>query len=309
MQAAGVALIVSIFFAWLITRWIVGPLQTTAAAARAVASGDYDQRITPSGPEETRSLAASFNEMVQQVRTSQKAMRDFVANVSHELKTPLTSIMGFAQALLDRTASDPESQERAARVIYDESNRLRRLVEGLLDLARLDSGQMSFERGPVDLNALLSTVIEKLSFKAQEKEVAVETSFADLPVVIGDGDRLAQVFTNLIDNGLNHTPREGKIRVATKLDEEWVVIDVEDSGAGIPEEELSRIFERFYRLDKARTGGSEHGTGLGLAISREIIHAHAGLISARSIPGIGSRFTIRLPIVLPHDETLARTKR
>ena len=244
--------------------------------------------------------------MVEQVQGNQQAMRDFVANVSHELRTPLTSIQGYAQAILDGTAPDAK---RAAGVIHGESERLRRLVEELLDLARMDTGQAPLARKPVDLGAVLSAIVERLKLKAAEKGVQLQNEANSLPSLIGDGDRLAQVFTNLIDNALKHTPEGGKVRLKAEASSGWVSVHVDDTGPGIPPDELSRIFERFYQLDKARSGSGPRGAGLGLAISREIVVAHGGSLEAQSVVGRGSRFTVRLPIVQPDDETLASKRK
>jgi two-component system sensor histidine kinase ResE len=220
-----------------------------------------------------------------------------VANVSHELKTPLTSIQGFAQALMDGTASDEEAQIKAAKIIYEESDRLRRLVDDLLDLARLDAEQVVFMRRPVDLNALVQRIVDGLGVTATEAGVELVGLEQPLPPAIGDGDRLAQVLTNLIDNAIKHSQPGGQVRVEGEAGQKWLDIRVKDQGQGIPPGELSRIFERFYQLDKARSGGRGRGAGLGLAISREIIRAHGGELSAESEIGAGSTFTIRLPRV------------
>ncbi|MGD2253098.1 MAG: HAMP domain-containing sensor histidine kinase [Anaerolineales bacterium] len=306
LRAGALALLASALAAWLIARWVAKPLQRISQAARAVAAGDYSDRPPPTGPSEVHSLALAFSEMVQRVQSGQQSQRDFVANVSHELKTPLTSIQGFAQAILDGTAEDAEAQQHAAQVIYDESDRLRRLVDDLLELARMDTGQVQFARQPVDLQALVGNVAEKLSLPAAEKEVHLVIELPALPIVIGDGDRLAQVFTNLLDNAIKHTPAGGKVALRGNAAGGWVSVHVDDSGPGIPSEELSRIFERFYQLDKARPGGRGRGAGLGLAISREIVHAHGGRVVAQSEIGRGSRFSVQLPIVRPDDETLVR---
>ena len=302
LRAALVALVASLVLAWLISRWVSAPLQNTAKAARSVAAGDYDQRLSPTGPDEAHSLATSFNEMVQQVQGSQQAMRDFVANVSHELRTPLTSIQGYAQAILDGTAPDIK---HAASVIHDESERLSRLVAELLDLARMDTGQAPLEMKPVDLGAILMAITVRFKLAAAEKEISLHNAIQAIPPLIGDGDRLAQVFTNLIDNALKHTSQGGEVRLTSETSGSLVTVHVDDTGPGIPPEEISRIFERFYQLDEARAGS---GQGLGLAISREIVEAHAGSLEAQSVVGQGSRFTVRLPIVRPDDETAARSR-
>ncbi|MCK4962877.1 MAG: HAMP domain-containing histidine kinase, partial [Anaerolineales bacterium] len=306
MVAGFVALLLSTILAWLIAHWVTAPLRRMAEASISVASGEYDQKLTLTGPEEVQSLAAAFNEMVRRVQASRQAQRDFVANVSHELKTPLTSIQGFAQAILDGTAQKHEDQQRAARVIYDESDRLRRLVEDLLDLARIDAGQVVFERHTVDLGALLRSVVERLSVHAEEVGVGIESHLPDFPPLVGDGDRLAQVFTNLIDNAVKHSSEGGVVNLRGEREGAWVSIHVDDTGPGIPPDELSRIFERFYQLDKARSGGGGRGAGLGLAISREIVQAHGGRLVAQSVIKRGSRFTVQLPIIRPDDTTLVR---
>lgn len=253
---------------------------------------------------EVQELAIAFNEMVTQVQTSQQIQKEFLANVSHELKTPLTSIQGFAQAMLDGTVEDSESRDHAAKVIYEETDRLGRLVEDLLDLARLDAGQIEFDRHPVDLSILLQSIVDRMSLSAAEKSVQLERDLDGLAPMIGDGDRLAQVFTNLLDNAIKHTPEGGTVRLHGETEAGWISIHVDDSGRGIPNEDLSHIFERFYQVDKARRGGKGRGVGLGLAISRQIVEAHGGRLVAQSAIGKGSRFTVQMPIVQPFDETL-----
>jgi signal transduction histidine kinase len=151
---------------------------------------------------------------------------------------------------------------------------------------------------------LLNRVVDKLVLPAKEKGVVLESRLGELPPMIGDGDRLAQVFTNLVDNAIKHTPIDRKVLVHGDTSQGWISVHVDDSGAGIPNEDLSRIFERFYQVDKARRGGKDRGVGLGLAISRQIVEAHGGRIVAQSSVGKGSRFTVQLPIVRPDDETL-----
>jgi signal transduction histidine kinase len=309
LLAGAIALVVSILLSFLVTRWVAAPLDHLASAARAVAGGDYDQHLKVTGPDEMQSLALAFNEMVSEVKASQQSQREFVANVSHELKTPLTSIRGFAQAILDGAAADEEQQERAALVIRDESARLERLVKGLLDLARLDSGQTEFTFQRVELNALLSAVVERLSVKAREAGVTVQLEVPDFPALVGDGDRLAQVFTNLLDNAVKHSPRGGDIRVWGEVADGWVSVYIDDHGEGIPAPDLERIFERFYMVNKARPGGVDRGTGLGLAISQEIIRMHHGRLTAQSKIGEGSRFSVQLPVVRPDDSTLLSARR
>ncbi|HLC03432.1 MAG TPA: HAMP domain-containing sensor histidine kinase [Anaerolineales bacterium] len=308
IRAGVVALLLSPLLAWLIARWVAGPLQRMAVAARAVADGEYQHQLPTQGPTEVQALSAAFNEMIRRVKASQQAQRDFVANVSHELKTPLTSIQGFAQAILDQTAGTRQAQVRAAGVILDETHRLHNLVDDLLDLARFDAGQIAIELKPMDIGEMLQAASDRLSLRAEEKQIKLVRNLAPMPNVVADGDRLAQVFTNLLDNAIRHTPAGGSVGLTAQEASGWVTIHIEDTGPGIPAEALSRIFERFFQLDQARRGGKERGAGLGLAISREIVAAHAGSLTAKSVVGRGSRFTVRLPVVRPTDETVDRKR-
>ncbi|RLC84803.1 MAG: hypothetical protein DRJ03_13270 [Chloroflexi bacterium] len=310
-QAGAVALVLSILLALLISRSVGAPLRRVARAAEGIARGEIGARAPISGPTEVRGLARSFNTMADQVEAAQRSQRDFVANVSHELKTPLTSIQGFSQALLDGAAATPQAKTRAARVIHEEANRMRRLVDELLTLARFDAGQMVLARDPVELGPLLQRCVEKLAPQAEAADAALELNVAGRLRVTGDRDRLAQVFANLLDNSLAHTPAGGKVTIAAQLAEKHIVkVTVTDTGAGIPADALSRIFERFYQVDKSRgrsrggrperrpepAEGRSRGAGLGLAITKEIVEAHGGAIAAESVVGLGSKFTVRLPV-------------
>ena len=306
-ESAGIAILVAIILAILISRSIAQPLQKMASVAQGIARGDYAQSAPESGPDEVRTLGQAFNSMKQQVQANQQGQRDFLANVSHELKTPLTSIQGFAQAMLDGAVATPEAIQRSAGIIFSEADRMRRLVEGLLDLARLDSGLRALNRASLDLRALLVAVAERFTPRATENGVELRVELPPtLPGLAGDADRLAQVFTNLLDNALKHTPAGGKVTVSAVAQPGWVEASVGDTGPGIPAEDLSRIFERFYQVDKSRARRA--GIGLGLTISKEIVEAHGGGLRAESVVGLGSRFVVRLPLVRPEDTTVAKRR-
>lgn len=199
--------------ALLIARSIAKPLQRITAATEEIARGNYDQTLDITSPDEVGRLAASFNTMAREVRASRQAQRDFVANVSHELKTPLTSIQGFSQAILDGTADDEVNRYRAVEIIGSEANRMSCLVDELLDLARIESGQIKMLREPVDMTKVLEACVEKFTLQARESNVELALDAPTLPHVTGDKDRLAQVFTNLLANALKHTPPAGKVTV------------------------------------------------------------------------------------------------
>jgi len=299
-QAGLIALVIAAALSVLIAESVARPLRRMSVAARHIAGGDYRQRVRAEGPREVQALARAFNDMAEQVAVTQQAQRDFLANVSHDLRTPLTSIQGFSQAIAEGVASDPEAARRAAQIIHDETARLHRMVESLLDLARLEAGQLELRRQSLALGDLLRGVGESLSVKARENQLHLMLAIPpDLPRVLGDGDRLAQVFTNLLDNAIKHTPPGGSVTLSAKAAGSGVTVTVRDTGEGIPPDELSRIFERFYQVDKSRRRDRQTGLGLGLSIARQIVEAHGGTIKADSTVGQGSTFTVWLPLKPP----------
>ncbi len=285
---------------FLLSQSVAAPLRNIARAARSVARGSYRQRVPATGPTEVRELAATFNRMTGEVQRSQQTLRDFLANISHELKTPLTSIRGFSEAIQDGTIVDPEGIQRSARVISTESSRVLRLVEELLDLSRIESGQVSMQQEEIELRELFEHVREIFALRADEGSVNLEIAAADGVHIRGDFDRLEQVLNNLLDNALRHTPAGGTVRLASHALQPGVVqVTVSDTGRGIPPEDVLHLFERFYRA-KDNTGGDgrSKGYGLGLAISREIVRAHGGEIWATSEAGRGTMFVFTLPTAI-----------
>lgn len=300
IQAGIAGILIAIVLAALISRTIAKPLQQVATGATAVAKGDFGQHVPVSGPPEVRAVAESFNYMTAEVRATHAAQRDFLANVSHDLKTPLTSIQGYSQAIIDGAAKDPKN---AAQIIYEEAGRLNRMVVELTDLVRLQAGRLSMKTAPIDMGELAAAVVQKLSVVAHKQGITLTADSQPMPHIAGDGDRLAQVLTNLISNALKFTPTGGRVDVITRLTDDGVVLIVRDTGIGISQKDLSRVFERFFQVDKAR--GPKRGTGLGLAITREIIEAHGGQISVHS-EGQNQGTTFRIWLPSPHLSTVVR---
>jgi len=296
------ALAVAIF---LLSRWTAGAvtrgLAPLMSGTRELADGNLAYRVNAqSSLAEVQDLATSFNRMADRVQQGQQAQRDFIANVSHDLKTPLTSIQGYSQALLDGTASTPERQQRAALVISQEAQRLSNLVEEVIDLARLESGRLTLHLQPMDVNDMVTDVVEAFAPRSEAAHVRlVWTPPASALTVTADGDRLRRALSNLVDNALKHTPQDGTVTLAVERlaaragSSAQVQVSVTDSGPGIAPEEQRRIFERFYRVDRARSG--REGSGLGLAIVKDIVEAHGGSVGVESIVGNGSRFWFTLP--------------
>lgn len=321
LAAAGLALILAVGLAFLLARSIARPLLRITRASTQIAQGNYALQLPVEGWGDMARLASSFNRMTREVDRSQRTMRDFVANVSHELKTPLTSIQGYSQAILEGVAEDPPAIEHSASVIYQEAARMRRLVDGLLDLSRVESGQVELVRREVDLRQVLNRIVVRLEPQATDKGLQIQTRLeADQPLLVaGDADRLEQVFTNILDNAVKYSlpnalvsltvgnsfgesvPANGNGRSAKGGPSAAVRVTISNLGALIPAEQLPRIFERFYKLDPSRKRKGE-STGLGLAITKELVEAHGGTINVSSQPtgqpGEGlTTFTIVLPAI------------
>ena len=295
---AGLAgLLFSILLAGLIARSVARPLQRMATAAEAIAQGEYDQQLPLEGPEEVKRVAESFNSMSAQVAATRQAQRDFVANVSHDLKTPVTSIQGWSQALLDGTAVSVEDQKQAANIIFSEAERMGRMVAQLLDLAKIESGQLKLNRTLVDLADICTAVQQNLLPRAQAHQIHLTFESEATSPIWADYDRLMQIVSNLVENALSHTPAEGRVHLAVRpYGSKAVELTVQDSGKGMSPEQLSRVFERFYQVEKSRVREEgRSGAGLGLSIVQQLVLLHKGTIQARSEPGKGSLFIVRLP--------------
>ncbi|MBK5484309.1 PAS domain S-box protein [Peribacillus sp. TH16] len=243
--------------------------------------------------DEWKGILLIFHDITELKRLEQMR-KDFVANVSHELRTPITSIKGFSETLLDGALKDEKTLKHFLSIILKESDRLQELIQELLNLSKMEQQEFVLKTGVVDITNVLGDIQEMLIGKLKEKEVSLEIKASSEPVFIeGESDRIKQVFINLITNALTYTPNGGWVTVNVTENEQTVDIIVQDSGIGIEEKELPRIFERFYRIDKARSRDSG-GTGIGLAIVKHIIEVHKGKIKVESTPGSGTTFTVTL---------------
>jgi two-component system, OmpR family, phosphate regulon sensor histidine kinase PhoR len=232
---------------------------------------------------------------ITELRRLERVRRDFVANVSHEFKTPLTAIQGFAETLLSGALDDKANRKRFVEIIREHARRLARLTDDLLKLSRIEAGRLELEIRPVRVEALVSGCVETTRLNAQARGLEIHVDLQkDAPAVRGDGAQLGEVLQNLLDNAVQYTPAGGKIEVKARSNGQGVTFTVTDTGIGIPESDLERIFERFYRVDAARSREAG-GTGLGLAIARHIVEAHGGRIWVESAIGQGSRFHFSIP--------------
>ena len=292
--AGGIALGISVVVAFLLSRSISGPLRQITRASEAMARGKYDQQIDVRGRDEVGRLASAFNTMAREVNRSQSTLRQFLADASHELRTPLTSIQGFSQAMAEGTIETPEGLAESARIINDEAQRMRTLVDDLLDLSRIEGGQAAMQKETLDLADLLRTSVERFYRQAQEKGLKIQMEVPDLPSLEGDVRRLEQAFSNLLDNAVRHTPPDGAVAVRAQVGDATVRVAVQNTGSLIPAEDLPHLFERFYQVNNS--GGNEGHSGLGLAIASEVVHAHGGTITAKSSKHEGTEFTVTLPL-------------
>lgn len=269
--------------------------------AGAMAGGDYAARLTVKGEDEIARLGGSLNrlaaELEERVAVLEKmdqARRDFVAAVSHELRTPLSIIQGYTEAILDGMVTGEEQREYL-NAVKEEGERLRRLTEELLDLRKMETGTISIRREEVHLEEAVARAAARFKSRAAGAGVVFKVEVDSLPPVTGDPDRLEQVVVNLLDNAFRFTPPGGTVTLIAGKDSEGVELSVRDTGPGISSEDLPYIWERFYRVDRARTRETG-GSGLGLAIVRQIVELHGGRVEVQSIPGKGSTFTVRLPL-------------
>jgi two-component system, OmpR family, sensor kinase len=286
-----IALIISLLLAVWLARSFYRPIQRLSRAANNIAQGHYDSAVPLDGPKEVEGLAKNFNEMAAKINESQQHLRHYVADVSHQLKSPLTSIQGFAQAIQDGTAADETTRLRAAAIIEEESKRMLRQVNELLELSRMQSGQLSIQHESVDVKDIILHSQEILAVRLGEKDITIENDLVSPMIVMGDADRLEDVINNILDNAIKNTPSHEKIWVSSTLDKSKLMIRIKDSGPGIPPEQIPHIFDRFQPASGLRTG-----FGLGLAIAREIVLKHGGDISVTNNPGEGANFTVSLPL-------------
>jgi signal transduction histidine kinase len=290
----GFTVLFSLGFVMISVLHVVRPITRLTTATKRISKGRYDIKLNTWRRDEIGQLASHFMIMSRELERTNRARQEFVANVSHEIESPLTSIQGFAQALQDSTLPEDERLQYL-NIIDQESHRLSLLSKQLLTLSSLDYDPNSIQKKSTDLRAQLRQVVQIMEWRLTEKQLAVRLNLADISV-LGDPNLLFQVWMNLLSNAIKYTPAEGSIMISAKLMEQNCIVSVSDTGEGISAEELPLIFDRFYKVDRARTHET-HSSGLGLAISQKIVEAHNGTIEVTSTLGEGTTFTVTLPLL------------
>ena len=293
-----VSLIAALLFGDYLTRRALRPIDTIAQTARQItAADDLSRRIPYESQDELGQLTGTFNQTLERLERLFNAQRRFVADVSHEMRTPLTAIRGNV-SLMERIGYDEESMG----AIEGEARRMTRLVEDLLLLAKADSGHLPLDKSLVELDTLVLETYNQAHL-LNDGKIALHLGKIDQVQVMGDSDRIKQLLLNLVTNGLKYTPPGGEVTLSMNRQNGWVMVDVCDTGIGIPSDDLPNIFDRFYRVDKARARAMG-GTGLGLSIAKWIAEAHGGDLTVTSMVDQGSTFTLTLPVApsdVPHD--------
>lgn len=295
--AAVLGIITAALLGIAISRYITKPLREASRVASRIAEGDFEQRVKVKSEDEFGKLGKAINNMIQRLADSEKMRRDFIANVSHELRSPLTSVQGFVNALLEEKDKDLEERQKYLTIVQKETDRLNKLINDLLEISKFESQGVNFNMNEFPLEVVLNRATTSLKPQLDAKKLTVKIALSeDMPLCYGDEDRIEQVIHNLLSNALQYSPEGSKILITSQILPDEIHVEISDNGPGIPAEDLPLVWERFYRVDKDRSR-QKGGTGLGLAIVQEIIKKHGGRVTAESEPGEGTVFGFTLPLV------------
>ncbi|HEY1351087.1 MAG TPA: ATP-binding protein [Ktedonobacteraceae bacterium] len=303
ITGVGIAFVV-VAFSLFMARRLTRPLALLIQAAEQMKAGNYNQRVEqPGSQDELGRLALTFNAMadkiaadVNELRKQEQVRRDLIANIAHDLITPLTAIQGYSEAIGDDIISVPEQRHETAQLIGREVQRLRRLVSDMQNMTALETGRVTLEIASLNLHDLVVETLAVIAPECEQAHIELHNTLdPSTPAVLADSDRIIQVLLNLLDNARRHTPAGGQIRLGARSEGRRLVAWVSDTGVGINPQDLPSIFERFYRVDRSRNAASG-GSGLGLAIIKAIISAHSGTVWAQSKPGQGTTIFFTLPL-------------
>lgn len=289
-----IAVLISVITVYYTTTRLTRPFMEINEIVQKYSKGDYNVRIPISSIEEATQLAISFNTMADQLKDLEATRRSFVANVSHELRSPLTSMKGFLEAMQDGTIG-PDEYEKYIGIVLSETKRMAVMVNDLLDLARIESGKTALKLEIFDINELIRRTLITFEARIYEHHMEVDVKFAQEQYYVeADSAQISQVLRNIIDNAIKYSPDDSKLRIATYAMKREIYVSIQDNGQGIPEQDVPHVFDRFYKVEKAHTPSKQGGTGLGLSIVKRIIDQHNQTITLKSAKGKGSTFTFTL---------------
>ena len=308
VEAMAVGLVISVFLSLLLAKTMIAPIQELTHAAEKVALGDFSDKVENSSKDEIGVLTRTFNDMAVQLedtlddlKRSEQMRREFVANVSHELRTPITGVKSYAETLAADPDMPADTRERFLNVILNESDRMTKIVQDLLTLSRFDAGSFEFSFDEFSFETSVRDVYNAVRMEAQAHgHVFVLEVEPGIPRIRGDKARVEQVLMNMVSNAIKYTKDGGRITIKAGVRGGEVWCSVKDNGIGIPKDDTTKVFDRFYRVDKARSRESG-GTGLGLSIAQEIVVRHGGRIDLKSRLGHGTTITVWLPVEGPQD--------
>ncbi|MFC2015136.1 sensor histidine kinase [Chloroflexota bacterium] len=288
------AITIAILITFFLSRRILSPVKALTQAARYLGQGDFSQRVIIQDKSEVGELAQAFNVMAENLERDEQLKRNMIADIAHELRTPLSNLKGYLEAVREKVI---KPDKKTIHSLNEEASLLSRLVSDLQELSLAEAGELKMDSQPQDIAELINQTTGTLQTQAAAKGVSISADLPDqLPPVNIDSQRISQVLRNLLENALTHTTKDDTINISASEEGNWIKVSVLDTGEGIPAEDLPNIFERFYRVDKSRTRATG-SSGLGLTIAKRLVEAHGGSINAQSKPGEGSHFYFTIPLI------------
>jgi two-component system, OmpR family, sensor histidine kinase BaeS len=288
-------ILVSLGLTVILSKRIATPLQQMSKVAKEMTKGNYRAEVSVIGQDEVAQLGDAINALAANLNHLDTSRKAFLADVAHELRTPMSYIRGYSQVLDEGLFETQDEKRKYIRIIHDEAKRLESLVNDLFVLAQGDAQMLAMDKQSIEVGELISSVAERMRRKAEDKGIDIKVSSSDNLVLYAEGTRLEQVLVNLVDNAIRYTRAQGHIELRLRKVGDFAEIAVSDTGVGIPKEELPHIWERMYRVEKSRSR-ERGGTGLGLAIVKQIVEAHGGTVDAQSEENRGTTITVRLPV-------------
>ncbi|USK62415.1 sensor histidine kinase [Peribacillus asahii] len=298
------SIVLALGYTWFVAKKLSSPLIKMEKATRDIAKGNLETKVRIKSKDEMGSLAKAINDLSIELNNYRVNRSELLANISHELRTPISYLKGYAQLLRNHQYHNKEELESYSLIIENESDRLAKLIQDLFELSKMEEGRISLYMQSIDMEDVIESAVQKVKLKAMKKKINLLFNLEEeLPLIISDGSRVEQILLNLLENAINYT-EQGSVVVKAKKEKDYILVSVKDTGAGIPEKDLPFIFDRFHRVEKSRSR-EMGGTGLGLAIVYELVKQLKGRITVESELGYGSEFLLRLPYRLEENRLIS----